>query len=68
MEQPTLLKNDFKVKYGTPVKVSVTQYIECMSHEMKGTCSGKKINGEYYITLLDPRYRFMVELKLNTTV
>jgi hypothetical protein len=64
-DQPQLLSNDIKVKYQIPLKVSEKQYIECLSHEMKGTCRGSKIRGEYYITLLNPRWKFMVELIVN---
>ncbi len=68
MNQPTLLKQDFKIKYGTPQKVTVSQYNACLAEEYEGICKGELINGEYYITLLNNRYKFVIELVLNTTV
>jgi len=65
MQQPTLLKEDFKIRYGIPLKVSRNQYIECLSGELIGACSGKIINGDHYLTLKNSRFKFMIELTLN---
>lgn len=67
MHQSTLLQNDHKLRYGIPYKVTKTQYDVCMKGDLKGSCSGKLENGEYYLTLINSRFKFMVELTLNCT-
>lgn len=61
-----LLSKNFNLRYGKPVKVSYNQYVACLSNHMVGTCTGKLVNGEYYITLMDGRYKGIVEATLNS--
>ncbi len=65
MQQPVLLMDNHKMRYGTALKVSSNQYKACMFGDLKGTCFGTIVHGDYYLSLTENRHKFLVELILN---